>query len=74
MATTTVFDRFGVTRAVAGHTPTSTRRIVSRFDNRLFLIDTGMLTTVYRGQPAALELSERGVTAIYLAEREPIVP
>lgn len=74
VATTTVFDRFGVTRAVAGHTPTSTRRIVSRFDNRLFLIDTGMLTTVYRGQPAALELSERGVTAIYLAGREPIVP
>lgn len=74
VATTTVLDRFGVKRAVAGHTPTSTRRIVSRFDNRVFLIDTGMLTSVYRGQPAALELSERGVTAIYLAGREPIVP
>ncbi len=73
-ATTVVLDRFGVSRAVAGHTPTSTRRIVSRFDNRVFLIDTGMLASVYRGQPSALELSDRGVTAVYLAGREPIVP
>ena len=73
-ATTMVLDRFGVSRAVAGHTPTSTRRIVSRFDNRVFLIDTGMLASVYRGQPSALELSDRGVTAVYLSGREPIVP
>ena len=73
-AATQVLDRFGVSRAVAGHTPTSTRRIVSRFDNRVFLIDTGMLASTYRGQPSALELSERGVTAVYLAGREPIVP
>ena len=73
-ATTAVLDRFGVSRAVAGHTPTSTRRIVSRFDNRVFLIDTGMLASAYRGQPSALEFSDRGVTAVYLAGREPIVP
>lgn len=69
-----MFERFGVFRAVVWHTPTSTRQIVSRFDNRVFLIDTGMLASAYRGQPSALELSWRGVTAIYLAEREPILP
>lgn len=73
-ATTVVLDRFGVSRAVAGHTPTSTRRIVSRFDNRVFLIDTGMLASAYHGQPSALEFSDRRVTAVYLAGREPIVP
>ena len=73
-AATEVLRRFGVSRAVAGHTPTSTRRIVSRFDNRMFLIDTGMLASAYQGQPAALEFSDRGTTAIYLSGREPIVP
>lgn len=73
-AATVVLDRFDVSRVVVGHTPTSTRRIVPRFDNRVFLIDTGMLASAYRGQPAALEFSGRRVTAIYLDEREPILP
>jgi hypothetical protein len=73
-ATTAVLDRFGVSRAVAGHTPTSTRRIVSRFDNRVFLVDTGMLASAYHTQPSAVEFFGRGVNAVYLAGREPIVP
>jgi len=47
---------------------------VSRFDNRVFLIDTGMLAGAYQGQPSALEFSHRGTTAVYLSGREPIVP
>ena len=73
-ATTVVLNRFGVSRAVAGHTPTSTRRIVSRFDNRVFLIDTGMLASAYAGQPSALEFFDGVVTAVYLSGREPILP
>ena len=66
-AATEVLNRFGVSRAVAGHTPTATHRIVSRFDNRGFLIDTGMLASAYhQGQPSALEFSDRGTTAVYL--------
>ena len=73
-ATTKLFNRFGVARAVVGHTLTSARQIIPRFDSRVFLIDTGMLATVYRGQPSALELSASGVTAIYLGERRPLAP
>ena len=45
---TPILNKFGVDRFVTGHTPSQTGRIVSRFNNRLILIDTGMLTTTTR--------------------------
>ena len=45
-----------------------------RFGNRLFLIDTGMLTTYFKGgRPSALEIVGNRVTAIYPDEREELV-
>lgn len=51
-------------RVVIGHTPTPNRRIVQRFDGRVFAIDTGMLKSVYNGEPFALELKERQINVL----------
>lgn len=67
-----LLGRFGARRAVVGHTVTPSRRIEPRFDNQVFLIDTGMLGEVYHGRSSALEVSEGGATAIYLDERVPL--
>ncbi len=66
-----VLARFDVARVVVGHSVTTSRRIVGRFDGRVFLIDTGMLESTYRGRASALELLDGRVTAIYLDERIP---
>ena len=67
-----VLARFDVARVVVGHSVTTSRRIVDRFDGRVFLIDTGMLENTYRGRASALELLDGRVTAIYLDERIPL--
>ena len=60
--------KLGARRAVIGHTPTPDLRVRSRFDGRVVLADTGMLTDYYGGHPAAVELSGSAVTAIYPQE------
>ena len=63
--------RFNVSRFVTGHTPSSPGRIKARFANRIFLIDTGMLTTYFKtGRASALELRDGRATAIYSDGRE----
>jgi len=55
----------GITQYVVGHTP-QMNGIRARFDNRVFLIDTGLLSSVYKGGVAsALEISNGKFTAIY---------
>ncbi len=72
---TPVLKRFGVERFVTGHTPSQGGRIVSRFNNRLILIDTGMLSTHFKGgRASALELQSGRITAIYTDSRTQIVP
>ena len=73
VAAMTVLDRFKLARAVVGHTVTPTRRISPRFDNRVFLIDTGMLASVYHGRASALEFSDDEITATYVGEPDPLV-
>ena len=66
-----VLKRLGAARFVVGHTPQLPGRITPRFENRVFLIDTGMLTTVYRGgRPSALEIAGDRITAVYTDERQ----
>src|SRR5256712_12096253 len=49
---------FAVARCVVGHTP-QPGQIVSRFDGKAFLIDTGMLSSYVSGGPAsALEIKD----------------
>jgi len=56
---------FKVSRFVVGHTP-QIGRIVKRFDGQVVLIDTGMLSSYFKGgQASALQIGNGSVTAIY---------
>ncbi len=57
----------GAQRVVGGHTVQDEGRIEVRFGGRVFLIDTGMLSSFYTGgQPSALVIEDGVFTAIYL--------
>ena len=66
--------RHGARRIVLGHTPQlPAGKIRSRFGGLVTLIDTGMLTSYFKGgQPSALEILDGRLTAIYLTGREPL--
>ena len=74
-AVQTLLKRHGAARLVIGHNPLRSGRITPRFDRQVFLIDTGMLSSVYKGgRPSALEIEGGRVTAIYTGERETLLP
>lgn len=70
---TPLLARWRVERIVSAHTP-QPNGIRSRFHDRLFLIDSGMLASVYRGRPSALEIAGDRVTAIYPDTATVLVP
>lgn len=71
----TLLARLGADRLVVGHTVNRDLRIHARLKGRLFLIDTGMLTQVYKGVPSALELMNGGARAVYAGGRtEELLP
>ena len=70
---TTLLERYGASRFVAGHTTQKANEIVHRFDNRVFLIDTGMLAEVYKGNASALEIDGNTISAIYPDRRVVLV-
>ena len=56
----------GAQRMVGGHTVQDKGRIEVRFEGRVFLIDTGMLSSVYEGgRPSALVISGGVFKAVY---------
>ncbi len=56
----------GASQLVVGHTPQEGGRIRTRFGGKVLLIDTGMLSSWYRGGHAsALEIQDGKFTAIY---------
>jgi len=62
-----LLEGVGARYLVGGHTPQQPRRIQTRFDGRVFLIDTGMLSNHYKGgRPSALVIDDDTFTAIYL--------
>ena len=61
--------QYGTHHFVVAHSPLVTGRIEERLDGRVFLIDTGMLKSYYRGRPSALEIMGGRFTAIYLDSR-----
>ena len=72
-AVSALLKRHNARRIVLGHTPQLPGRIRTRFGGQVVLIDTGMLTSYYKGgQPSALELKDGQMTAIYLSGREPV--
>ena len=63
-----LLKKYKVKRFVTGHTPQPSGRIAVRFDNALYLIDTGMLDGKFypNGRPSALEIKGDAVTPIYV--------
>jgi hypothetical protein len=63
-----LLDALGVRHMVVGHTVQGAGRISSRFGDRVFLIDTGMLAGVYAGRPSAIVFHDESITAVYADE------
>ncbi len=63
-----LLKKYKVKRFVTGHTPQPSGRITARFNNTLFLIDTGMLDGRFypNGRASALEIKGDTVTPIYV--------
>jgi hypothetical protein len=66
-----VLESYNAKRIVVGHTVQKGGRMRPRFGNRVFLIDTGMLSSYYPGgRPSALEIrSDTTFTAEYTDQR-----
>jgi hypothetical protein len=60
-----LLQKYGAKRFVTGHTPQQNRSITVRFGGRAVLIDTGMLTSYYKGRASALEITGDKLTAYY---------
>jgi hypothetical protein len=67
-----ILAAYGAKHIVVGHTVQQGVRIRSRFAGRVFLIDTGMLSTYWRGgRASALEIRDaRKFVAVYLDSEE----
>jgi hypothetical protein len=64
-----LLERYKARRIVVGHTIVASMRITPRFSSRVFLIDTGMLASHYKGRASALEIEGNDVSAIYMDSR-----
>jgi len=64
--------KYGAKRFVTGHTPQQSRSITVRYGGRAILIDTGMLTSYYKGRASALEISGNKLTAFYEDGKVPL--
>jgi hypothetical protein len=66
-----LLEAFQATHIVVGHTVQKGGRIRPRFGDKVFLIDTGMLSSYYPGgRPSALEISgDTKFTAEYMDRR-----
>ena len=60
--------KLGAARVVVGHSVTPTRRVTSRFDGRVILLDTGMLASAYQGRASALVIEGGKPLAAYAGE------
>jgi len=66
-----ILAAYNATHIVGAHTVQKTAHIRSRFDGRVFLIDTGMLSSYWPGgRASALEISAGKFTALYLDGQE----
>ncbi|MCG8371549.1 MAG: metallophosphoesterase [Proteobacteria bacterium] len=64
----------GAKRVVIGHTPTPTRRVLQRFEGRVVEIDTGMLSTHYKGSGNALVLAGDAIAVHNQSGATPYTP
>jgi hypothetical protein len=69
-----LLDQYHIQHLIVAHTVQPDGRIHSRFNGRVFLIDTGMLSSVYpQGRASALEIMNGRFTAIYPDGNRPFV-
>src|SRR5437660_5113327 len=70
-----VLESYNAKRIVVGHTVQKGGRMRNRFGNRVFLIDTGMLSSYYPGgRPSALEIQgDAKFTAEYMDQKMVLV-
>jgi hypothetical protein len=68
-----VLAHLGAASVVVGHTPSHTTRVVTRFDDRVVMADTGMLASHYEGRPSAVEIRNGQLLAVYPGEGERVV-
>lgn len=61
-------------RVVIGHTPSYGRRVLERFDGRVYEVDTGMLASHYKGSGNALVIEGDRVYVVNQNDREAIPP
>ena len=67
----TLLSRLGAERFVVGHTPQLPGKIAPKFGGRVYPIDTGMLSSYFKGgRASALEIQGTKLTAIYTTGRE----
>jgi Calcineurin-like phosphoesterase len=71
-----LLEAYKATHIAVGHTVQKGGRIRPRFDNKVFLIDTGMLSSYYPGgRASALEIcGDAKITAEYMDQRLAILP
>jgi hypothetical protein len=69
-----IMARLNVQHIVVAHTITGSRRITSRFANRVFLIDTGMVfEEKHEGRASALEIQNGQFTAYYSSGEQQVL-
>jgi hypothetical protein len=66
--------KLGAARVVVGHSVTPTRRVTSRFEGRVILLDTGMLAAAYQGRPSALVIEGGKLSASYADQPGTLLP
>lgn len=67
--------KYGASSIVVGHSPVKGGRIKVRFGGKVFLIDTGMLSSYYEGgRGSALEIAGGTFTAVYMDQRVVVHP
>jgi Calcineurin-like phosphoesterase len=63
-------EKLQANRVVVGHTPTVDRRVHLTRDNKVIMLDTGMLVSRYKGRPAALVIEDDAMQVQYLNPSE----
>ena len=61
-------SKLGVKRVIEGHTVSPIGRVLSRFEGRVVLLDTGMLESVYKGRASAFVFEAGNWSVIYADE------
>ncbi|HEY7616749.1 MAG TPA: hypothetical protein VH744_08100, partial [Terriglobales bacterium] len=70
-----VLAKYGAKAIVVGHTPLKSGRMLTRFGGKIFLIDTGMLSSYYQGgRASALEIVGQKFTAVYMDQSTVLHP